>query len=90
MALATCKDVERWYEKSYQVVERIDYINTVQKDRDVEEHGIRVLRDRNISRIRKETRYWVSMAHEPDLEIHMKWAECKKIWENINRGDERH
>jgi hypothetical protein len=31
MALETCKDVERWYEKAYQVVERIDYINMVQK-----------------------------------------------------------
>jgi hypothetical protein len=27
MELATCKDVERWYEKAHKVVERIDYIN---------------------------------------------------------------
>jgi hypothetical protein len=40
MALATCKDVERWYEKSYQVVERIDYISAVQKGRDAEEHMV--------------------------------------------------
>jgi len=31
MALETCKDVERWYEKSYQVVEIIDYISAVKK-----------------------------------------------------------
>jgi hypothetical protein len=31
MALVTYKDVERWYEKAHQVVERIDYINAVQK-----------------------------------------------------------
>jgi hypothetical protein len=31
MALATCKDMERWYEKAHQVVEIIDYIITVQK-----------------------------------------------------------
>jgi hypothetical protein len=31
MALGTCKDVEIWYEKAHQVVERIDYINAVQK-----------------------------------------------------------
>jgi hypothetical protein len=55
MALKTCKDVERWYEKAYQVVEIIYYISAVQKGRDVEEHGIRVLRDNNISRIRKAT-----------------------------------
>jgi hypothetical protein len=40
MALETCKDVERWYEKAYQAVERIDYIIAVQKGRDTEEHGI--------------------------------------------------
>jgi hypothetical protein len=48
MALATCKDVEMWYEKDHQEVERIDYISAVQKGRDVEEHDIRVLRDNNI------------------------------------------
>jgi hypothetical protein len=29
MALETCKDVERWYEKAHQVVEMIDYISVV-------------------------------------------------------------
>jgi hypothetical protein len=49
MALTTCKDVERWYEKAYQEVEIIDYNSAVQMGRDAEVHGIRVLRDRNIS-----------------------------------------
>jgi hypothetical protein len=40
MGLETCKDMERWYEKAYQAVERIDYISAVQKGRDMEEHGI--------------------------------------------------
>jgi hypothetical protein len=31
MALATCKYVERWYEKAHQAVERIDYISVAQK-----------------------------------------------------------
>jgi hypothetical protein len=31
MALETCKDMERWYEKAYQAVEQIDYISAVQK-----------------------------------------------------------
>jgi hypothetical protein len=30
MALATYKDMEIWYEKAHQAVERIDYINVVQ------------------------------------------------------------
>jgi hypothetical protein len=40
MALATCKDMERWYEKAHQAMERIDYISVVQQGRDVEEHDI--------------------------------------------------
>jgi hypothetical protein len=62
MEMTTCKDVERWYEKTYQIVEIIDYISIVQKDRDVEELGIQVLRDRNISRMRKAFKQWVIMA----------------------------
>jgi hypothetical protein len=31
MALVTCKDMERWYEKSQQSMERVDYISAVQQ-----------------------------------------------------------
>jgi hypothetical protein len=31
MALSTCKDMERWYEKVQQAMERIDYISAVKK-----------------------------------------------------------
>jgi hypothetical protein len=31
MALATCKDMERWYEKVQQAMERVDYIGAVQQ-----------------------------------------------------------
>jgi hypothetical protein len=65
MALATYKDVQRWYEKSHQEVERIDYINMIQKGRDAKEHDIQVMRDSSIDRIRKAAKYWVKMAHEP-------------------------
>jgi hypothetical protein len=57
MALETCKDMERWYENAYQAVEIIDYISAVSKGRDTEEHGIRVLTDRNIYWIRKAVEY---------------------------------
>jgi hypothetical protein len=29
MALETCKDMERWYEKAHQAMERINYIGMV-------------------------------------------------------------
>jgi hypothetical protein len=85
MALETCRDVERWYEKAHQEVERIDYINTVQKGRDTEEHDIWVLRDNNIDRIRKAVEYWVKIAQEPQQEIQEKWVNCERSWVNINQ-----
>jgi hypothetical protein len=66
-------------------VERIDYINAVQKGRDAEEHDIRVLRDNNIYWISKVVEYWVKMAQEPQQEIQEKWVDCKRSWVNINR-----
>jgi hypothetical protein len=56
--------MERWYEKSHQVVERIGYISAVQKGQDGEEHDIRVLRDIDVDWIRKVVEYWVKMAQE--------------------------
>jgi hypothetical protein len=65
MVLVTCKDMERWYDKAHQAVERIDYISAVQQGRDVEEHSIWVLRDSIIDCIKKSSQYWVKMAQEP-------------------------
>jgi hypothetical protein len=85
MELATYKDIKRWYEKAHQVVEIIDYISEVQKDRDIEEHDIWVLRNNNIDQIIKVAKYWVKMAQEPQQDIQEKWADCKKSREKINR-----
>jgi hypothetical protein len=85
MTLATCKDMERWYEKAHQSMEQINYISAVQQGQDVEGHGIQMINERNIDRIRKSTEYWVKMAQEPHREIQEKWVECEKIWTNINR-----
>jgi len=74
MVPTKCKDMEIWYKKAHQAVEKIDYINAVQKGRDVEEHDIWVLRDNNIDRIRNSAEYWVNMAQEPHQEIQEKWA----------------
>jgi hypothetical protein len=57
MVLKTFKDMERWYEKAHQAVERIDYINAIQWGLDTKEHNIRVLRDSNIDRIKKSAQY---------------------------------
>jgi hypothetical protein len=31
MALTTCKDMEKWYERAQQAVERLEYIDAVQQ-----------------------------------------------------------
>jgi hypothetical protein len=85
MALATCKDMERWYEKVQQAVERVDYIGAVQQGRDKEEHDIRVLNESSLDRIRKSVEYWEKMAREPHREIQEKWAKCEKNWIKINQ-----
>jgi hypothetical protein len=33
MGLETCKDVQRWYEKAHQALERIDYISGTERSR---------------------------------------------------------
>jgi hypothetical protein len=43
------KDEQRWYEKTHQALEHIDYISAVQKGWDSKEHDIQVLMDSNIS-----------------------------------------
>jgi hypothetical protein len=85
MALVTHKDVERWYEKAHQAVERNNYINVVQKGRDAEDPDIQVSRNNNIDRIRKAVEYWVKMAQEHQREIQEKWANCERRWVKINR-----
>jgi hypothetical protein len=86
MALATCKDMEIWYEKAHQAVERIDYIKCGSKGSRRRRAHIRVLRDNNIDRIRKSTEYWVKMAQEPHQEIQEKWVDCERSWTKINRA----
>jgi hypothetical protein len=83
MEMTMCKDMERWYEKAHQAVERIDYISTVKYCRDIEEHDIWVLRESNIDCIRKSIEYWVKMAQEPHWEIEEKWAKCEKRWTKV-------
>jgi len=65
MGLETYKYMQRWYEKEHQALELIDYINEVQKGRHTKEHGIRVLMDSNITRIKKGVEHWVSVVQEP-------------------------
>jgi hypothetical protein len=43
MELATCKEMERWYEKAQQVVERLEYIEAIQKGREKEDHDIQLV-----------------------------------------------
>jgi hypothetical protein len=61
--------MERWYEKSQQAVERVDYISAVQQGQETKEYGIRVLKESNLDCINKSVEYWEKMAQEPHREI---------------------
>jgi hypothetical protein len=75
--------MERRYEKVQQAVERTEYINTVQKGRDVEEHDIQVLMESSVNCIRKSTEYWVKMSREPHREIQEKWIKINRVMKDI-------
>jgi hypothetical protein len=51
MEIATCKEMERWYERDQQAVERLDYIEAVQQGRDKEKHGIQVIGKSSLNRM---------------------------------------
>jgi hypothetical protein len=65
MALAMSKDMEWWYEKSQQAIERVDYIGAVQQGRDKEEHNIWVLNKSNLNHVKKSAEYWEKIVWEP-------------------------
>jgi hypothetical protein len=52
LGLMAYKEMMRWYEKSHQVSEQIEYIREIQKGRGEEEHGIRMLLEESLSRFR--------------------------------------
>jgi hypothetical protein len=85
MALATCKEMERWHEKAQQVVERLEYIEAVQQGREKENHGIRLVGKSSLDRMKKSVEYWAKMTWDPHREIQEQWAKCQKHWGKINK-----
>jgi hypothetical protein len=85
MALATCKEMERWHEKAQQVVERLEYIEAVQQGREQERHGIRLVGKSSLDRMKRSVEYWAKMSRDPHREIQEQWAKCQKHWGKINK-----
>jgi hypothetical protein len=85
MALATCKEMERWHERALQAVERLEYIEAVQQGREKEEHGIRLIGKSSLDRIKRSTEYWTKMSRDPHREIQEQYAKCQKHWDKINK-----
>jgi hypothetical protein len=88
MALTTCKDMERWYERAQQAIERIEYIDAVQQGRDKEEHDIQMLGKSSLDRMKRSTEYWAKMSQEPHREIQEQWAKCEKHWGKNQQSNE--
>jgi hypothetical protein len=68
LGLVAYKEMMRWSEKYHQVLAQIEYIREIQKGRGEEEHGIRMLADESLVRIRIATKYWVQLVIEPQIE----------------------
>jgi hypothetical protein len=77
--------MERSYEKAQQVVERLEFIEVVQKDRENEDHGIQLVIKSSLNRMKRSTEYWAKMSRIPHEEIQEKWARCQKQWDKINK-----
>jgi len=65
MALATCKDMERWYERAQQAVERLKYIEAIQQGRDKEEHGIQTVGKISLNHMKGSAEYSAKMSPGP-------------------------
>jgi hypothetical protein len=85
MALAACKEMERWHERAQQAVERLKYIEAVQQGREKEEHGIWLLNKNSLDRIKRSVEYWTKMSRDPHREIQEQYAKCQKHWDKINK-----
>jgi hypothetical protein len=85
LGLIAYKEMMRWSEKAHQVLAQIEYIREIQKGRGEEEHGIRMLADESLVRIRVATKYWVQLVVEPQQKMQEIWEECLRNWNNINQ-----
>jgi hypothetical protein len=52
MALTSCKEMERWYEKAQRVVERLAFIEAIQKGREKEYHNIQLVSKSSLNRMK--------------------------------------
>jgi hypothetical protein len=85
MALATCKEMERWHEKAQQAVERLEYIEVVQRSQKEENHGIQLVGKSSLDLMNKSVEYWAKMTRDPHQEIQEQWDKCHKHWGKINK-----
>jgi hypothetical protein len=85
MELTTCKEMDRWYERAHQMVKRLEYIEAVQQGRDKEKHGIEVIGESSLNRIKCSTEYWAKMSRDPHQEIQEQWTRCNKHWDTIKK-----
>jgi hypothetical protein len=85
MELTTCKEMERWYDKEQQVVERLKFIEAVQKGQEKEDHEIQLVSKRSLNFLKRSTEYWAKMPRIPHKEIQEQWARCEKKWDKINK-----
>ena len=67
------------------MVERIEYIEAVQRGQEKEEHGIQVVVKSSLNRMKRSVEYWAKMSRDPHKEIQGQWTRCQKHWDKINK-----
>jgi hypothetical protein len=85
MALTTCKDMERWYEKASKPWRESTTLVQSNRAEIKKNTTFEVLNESSLDRIKKSVEYWEKMSREPHREIQEKWAKCEKHWIKINR-----
>jgi hypothetical protein len=65
MALTTCKEMERWYERAQQVVEILEYIEVVEQGQDKGKHGVQMVGKSRLNHMKRSAEYWANMSRHP-------------------------
>ena len=61
----TYKEVIKWVKNGANVLERVDFIREVQKDKGEDEHNIEILSDERLAQMHSTTKQWENIMDEP-------------------------
>jgi len=66
-------------------VERLEFVEAIQKFREKEDHGIWLVSKSSLNHMKRSVEYWAKMSRIPHEEIQEQWAKCQKHQDKINK-----